>query len=321
MRSEPALGPNNSVKRQSRSIDRAIAALAARQCGVVASAQLRELGLNRQAIAYRLRVGRLHLVHRGVYAVGHRLLSREGKWMAAVLAAGPDAVLSHRSAAALWGLRQSAGGRVEVITARARRSREGIRLHQAVLPADEVTVEHGIPVTTPSRTLLDLAAVVAPRQLERAFREAEYLRLADALAIDDLLARNPGRRGTAAVREILAERAIGLTVTRSELEERFLAFVDDFDLPRPLVNALVETPDGGQVEADCVWRRERVIVELDGHASHATATGFERDRARDRRLQAAGWRVMRVTWRQLHDDPVALLRDLTTVLASARVTA
>lgn len=237
--------------------------------------------------------------------------------MAAVLAGGPGAVLSHRSAAALWGMRPTAAGRAEVTAPTRIRSTRALHSHYAYLSPDEVTLRDGIPVTTPPRTLLDLAAVVPRHQLERAFREAEFRRLTDHLSVDTLLTRNPHRRGSVAVRAILADRAIGLSVTRSELEDRFLSFVAAFRLPRPsAVNALVELEHGMQVEADCIWRREGVIVELDGHASHATATGFERDRARDRSLQAAGWRVIRVTWRQLHTDPAAVAEDLGRLLSS-----
>jgi very-short-patch-repair endonuclease/predicted transcriptional regulator of viral defense system len=306
-------------KPQPRGIDGEIAALAGRQYGVVARRQVLALGLGPGAIDRRLARGRLHLLHRGVYAVGHRVVSREGRWMAAVLAVGPEAVLSHRSAAALWRMRPPAGGHIEVTVPGPRRSRPALKVHHSTLAADEVTVLRAIPVTTPARTLLDLAAVLDARQLRRAIDEAELHRLTDTTPLGDLTERHPRRRGAAALRRILATRTIGATITRSELETRFLEFLDEAVLPRPAVNASLQL--GHQrIEADCVWPEQHVIAELDGHASHATTAGFERDRARDRALQAQGWRVIRVTWRQLHDEPAAVARDLDRLLEARGVT-
>jgi len=237
--------------------------------------------------------------------------------MAAVLAEGPSAVLSHRSAAALWGLRGAAHGRIDVTVPKARRSRAGLQVRQALLAADEVTIVGAMPVTTPPRTLLDLAGVVGRRALERAVDEAEVLRLADELSLADLLVRHPGRRGVSAIRRLLEAGRIGAGVTRSELEERFLVFLQSGGLPLPEVNAALSLA-GGWIEADCLWRSQRVIVELDGYASHGTRSAFERDRARDRMLQAAGWRVLRVTWRQLHEQPGAIAAELGTLLSSPR---
>jgi very-short-patch-repair endonuclease len=239
--------------------------------------------------------------------------------MAAVLAIGPDAVLSHRSAAALWGMRATGRGRIEVTVARNPRTRPTIQVHAAQLPADEVTTEHGIPVTTPARTLLDLAAVLDAGQVERAMNEAEFLRLTDPTSLDDLVDRHRGRPGTRTIRELLKTHNIGATITRSELEARFLRFLDDAVLPRPRMNVSLQLEDRW-IEADCVWPDQRVIAELDGHASHATTAGFERDRARDRALQAAGWRVIRITWRQLHEEPDAVARDLERLLKARGVT-
>jgi very-short-patch-repair endonuclease len=291
--------------------DARIGALAAGQHGVAARWQLVELGLGRRAIGHRLACGRLHEVHRGVYAVGHRVLSRDGRWLAAVLAVGPDAVLSHRSAAALWRVRQTSRARVEVTVPRRLRSRPGIEVHRAQLAADEVTVEHSIPVTTVARTLLDLAAVLRARHLERAVNEAEVLQLADATSLTALVDRYPRRRGVPAIRQILAA-GVGW-VTRSELERDFHAFVAEHQLPHPIFNARVE-PVG---EVDVVWPEAQLIVELDGRATHGTAAAFERDRERDRTLQANGWRVVRITWRQLRDQPERIACDLAAMLPPA----
>jgi REase_MTES_1575 len=309
-----AIDPVIGGRCQPHGTDAAIGELAAHQHGVVARAQLLDLGPGRRAIDHRVERGRLPVVHHGVYAVGHVVLSREGRWMAAVLAAGPGAVLSHRSAAALWGLRHTRRARIEVTVPRSLRPRPGIQVHRGHLLDDEVGAVHRIPVTTVSRTLLDLASLVDAVQLERALDRAEALRLADHAALADLIARHPRRSGTRALRALLATRSIGATVTRSELEDRFLAFLDDAVLPRPEVNVPLELGPGAWIEADCIWRNQRLIVELDGHAAHATPRAFERDRSRDRALQAAGWHVVRITWRQLHDEPSTVAADLRTLL-------
>ena len=227
--------------------------------------------------------------------------------MAAVLAAGPQAALSHRAAAALLGLGH--WPHLEV-TARRRRDRPGIRVYTSPLPPDEIAVVQAIPTTRLARTLLDLAAVLPPHQVERAVNEAEVQGLTDVLSLPDLVARYPGRRGVRTIRSILRRLEAGPAFTRSELEARFLAFVRKACLPSPILNA----PLLGY-ECDCVWPDRRLVVELDGHATHATRAAFERDRARDRTLSAAGWRTIRVTWRQLHESPEALVADLRTMLA------
>jgi very-short-patch-repair endonuclease len=230
--------------------------------------------------------------------------------MGAVLAAGEGAVLSHRAAAALQGLGHFL--RIEV-TAVTYRARPGIDVHTSILPRDEVTAEQGIPVTTVPRTLVDLAAVLPPHRVERAVNEAEVQRHMDHLSLADLVERYPGRRGIRTIKTILARVETGVTITRSELESRFLAFTRQARLTSPLLNAHLLG-----FECDCVWPKQRVIVELDGHATHATREAFERDRDRDRSLQAAGWRVVRVTWRQLHEGPEKLAADLRRMLAAAR---
>jgi very-short-patch-repair endonuclease len=160
---------------------------------------------------------------------------------------------------------------------------------------------------------LDLAAVLDRRATERAIDEAEVHRYTDPISLPALLARYPRRRGTAAIRSILAAGAVGTTFTRSELEERFLRFLSQRRLPRPELNAPIALR-GGFVEVDCLWRRVRVIAELDGRAVHGTAAAFERDRARDRALNAAGWRVVRITWRQLSSEARDLAEDIRALL-------
>jgi hypothetical protein len=232
--------------------------------------------------------------------------------MAAVLAGGPDAVLSHRSAASLWRIRESSGHAIDVTVA-GRRRRRGIAFHFSHVPPDERTIAYGIPVTTVARTLLDLGTVLDRRGVERALNQAEVLRLADVTPLRDLLDRYPRRRGSAHLRALVRDQLVSTQVTRHELELRFLEFVEGVGLPSPETNALIEAR-GRRFEVDCVWPRERVIVELDGRGSHDTHWAFDTDRERDRILQAAGWRVARVTWRHLHREANELGADLRLLL-------
>jgi very-short-patch-repair endonuclease len=287
--------------------DPAVAALAARQFGVVSVAQLRELGLARGAIAHRIRRGRLHPLHRGVYAVGHANVPYRGTLWSAVLAC-PGAVLSHRSAAALWDLLPPPAGPVHLTTARANESTARLRVHAACLHPEDVTRHAGLPLTTVARTLLDLADVLTPHRLERACHRAEHLRLLDARAVDAVLARSPGRRTRVLRRAVDTLAARDPDVTRSELEERFLALVARAGLPRPRVNARV-----AGLEVDFLWPERRLVVETDGMAVHATPAAVQRDRERDRVLLLARHRVARFTWHDLTrrpHDAVATLRAL-----------
>jgi hypothetical protein len=291
-----------------RFVDELIADLATRQHGVVGRGQLVALGVGQRAIDHRIACRRLHPIHAGVFAVGHPLRSATGSWMAAVLACGEGAVLSHRSAAALWGVRQF-GGRAQVTAARTLR-RPGIATHRVALPPDEVTTELAIPVTTPARTLFDLAAILTRQRLEAAITEAEVRRLASPTSLADLVARYPGRRGIATLRRILGDTGrIGRTLTRSELEIAFLALVDAHGLPRPSLN---RTGDHGELDAS--WPAARLAVELDGFATHGTRRAFEADRARDRALLLAGWRVVRLTARQLTAEADTIARQLRILL-------
>jgi very-short-patch-repair endonuclease/predicted transcriptional regulator of viral defense system len=297
---------------QTRGVDAGIAELAGRQHGVVSRVQLLELGMGRGAVRRRLQLGRMHRIHPGVYAVGHRVLTREGRWMAAVLYCEPGAVLSHQSAAALWGIRPYRG-LVEVTVPRKSRSSGSIRRHFSVLPADEVTVHDGIPVTTVPRSLFDLAATEPSQAVESALRESEYLRLHDELSLPHLLERYPRRRGAVAVRSCLARRRESPGRIRRGLEERFTGFVDRHRLPRPRFNTLVEA-GAKTYEVDCLWAEQKLIVELDGWDGHSTPTAFRADRARDRRLRVAGYSVTRIAWAQLDDEPEQLAADLRVLL-------
>ena len=230
--------------------------------------------------------------------------------MAAVLACGEGAALSHGSAAALWEIRRSTSGWVDVaVRSRAGRSRrQGIRIHRLTsLHASEVTHRRGIPVTTPARTLLDLAGMRSLTSLRRAIAEAEALRTFDLRALRAVLDRNPYAKGVGKLRAIV-EDWIDIELTRSELEALFLELCASQDVVMPATNALV-----GEYEVDFLWPSRRLIVEVDGHRHHGTRTAFEQDRVRDARLAVAGYRVVRFTYRQIVRDPghvAAVLRSL-----------
>lgn len=295
-----------------RPLDVALADLANRQHGVVARRQLLELGLGSSAVARRLERASLHRVHAGVYAVGHRAVSPRGLWMAAVLACGPGAVLSHRSAGAVWELQATAAAAVDVTApGPSRRRRPGIVVHRVrTLHPDDVTRREGIPVTTVARTLLDLAALVSRRQLERAFETAERLALLDARALENACRRQPHRRGSRLVRGVLADQREPPPATRSELERDFLELCRAARLPLPSVNGVV-----AGFEVDALWPRQRLVVEVDSLAFHATRAAFERDRLRDSALQVAGYRVLRVTHRRLRLDPEGVAEAVGALLA------
>ena len=233
--------------------------------------------------------------------------------MAAVLFCGVGAVLSHRSAAALWGIRGNSSRAIEATSCSKARSRDGIHRHFATLPADEVAVERGIPVTTVPRTILDLAAVASVDVVESALRQSEYLRLHDRLSLPDLLARYPRRKGARAIRECLARRRETSGSARSRLEERFLPFLRRERLPLPRLNAWLEV-GGRRYQVDCLWPAQRQIVELDGWEGHGTRSAFRDDRERDRRLRVAGYSVTRLTWSQLDEEPTAIACDLQVLL-------
>jgi very-short-patch-repair endonuclease len=294
---------------------RVIASLASRQHGVVARRQLLESGVSRRTIEGALVRGALHPVHLGVYSAGHAVLGFRGRWMAAVLASGPDSVLSHRAAAQLWDLLEWTRPALEVTRPRNFRRRPGIAAHRSTLPGDERTSVDGIPVTSVPRTILDLAAVLGRSKLERAMNEAEVRGLTDRLSLPDLLERHPRRRGAATLRSIL-DRGSGRGVPVNDLEGSFAALIASHGLPSPRFNGDLAVR-GRFIRPDAMWVREKLIVELDGRAVHGTVRAFETDRERDRLLVSEGWRVIRVTWRQLREDPLAVAADLRAALGPA----
>jgi very-short-patch-repair endonuclease len=265
--------------------DAALAALADSQHGVVTRSLLLNAGFSNEDVARLVKARRLHRLHRGVYAVGHRVLTLEGRWVAAVLATG--GVLSHATAAAAWDLRRSASGLIHVTIAgdSGRARRPNVRVHRSTtLTAAETTVHRGIPITTPARTIIDLSRTLAGRALEHIVDVADQRGLID---FDDL------RHATSASLRAVLSRYRPAT-TRSELEERFLRLCDDHGIARPETNSRVEG-----IEVDFVWRDRRLIVEVDGYAYHRSPASFESDRERDVNLTVAGWRVLRFTWAQI----------------------
>jgi len=298
------------------SIDDAILAIGTRQHGVVTRRQLLAAGLTRGMVASRLGSGRLRRLHRGVFLLGSLqgpLEPERAREMAAVLACGPGAGLSHRSAAWLWGVlpRPNPPAPVDVtVAARTANRRPGIRVHRSAdLVAVDITLLDGIPVTTPGRMLRDLSRVVGARDLDLAAARLERRGLIDSKGIRALPARHRGRPGVRLLRAALSS-ADGPALTRSTAEERFLEIVRSGRLPRPRTNVVVRG-----YEVDFLWAAEKLVVEVDGFAFHASRRSFESDRRRDAELAAAGMRVVRVTWRQIVDESDAMLVRVAQALA------
>jgi very-short-patch-repair endonuclease len=290
-----------------------VAALATRQHGVVSRLQLMELGVHRRSIVRMLETGRLHRIHRGVYAVGHKRLTTWGRFMAAVLACGPDALLSHRSAATLHNLKTS-WNKIEVISAsRGRPGPPGVTLHTTRdLPKQDRQRVDNIPVTSLARTLVDLAAVVDYQRLGRAFEEAERIRELDVRAVKEVLLRSHGRRGTQAVRRFLAEGRTA-TDTREGIERDFADRLREARLPLPAFNVLIE---GFLVDA--VWVQYRLIVELDSYAFHdGTRRSFDEDRIRRNALTLKGWTLLHITSAQMQEAPELVARAISAARAAA----
>jgi very-short-patch-repair endonuclease len=277
---------------------------------VLARRQLIQAGMGAKAVDSRIQSGRLLPINRGVYALGHAALTQRGRWMGAVLACGEGATLSHRSAAALWGLMRPGRRQIDVTSRHGRSGRPGIALHRGRLDDEDRVERDGIPVTSLSRTLLDLAEVIEESRWDRAAEEAERLGLLELVALERVCDRGSGRRGLGRCMR-LVEEARAVPRTRSVLEDRFAAVCESHDIVPPSRNVLV-----GEVEVDALWPRERLIVELDGFSFHGHRAAFERDRARDTALQAAGYKVIRLTHRRLEAEPAAVAADIARLLRS-----
>lgn len=309
--------PPGDASRPERDVDRRIAELAGHQYGAVSHVQLLALGLTTDQIKYRIKVGRLIVLYRGVYAVGHLSLSRQGRCSAAILACGEGAVLSHRSAGAHWGIAPYSGPMIDVTAPNHRRSRKQLVVRRCRLHPADATVHERIPVTTVARTLLDLAEIVDLRRLERTLERAEKLDLFDLRAIEATLSRAHGRRGLKNLRQALA-LYLPDDRTRSDFERDFLTFYSENDLAPPRVNALIQA-GLNNYEVDAFWPEATLIIELDSWEHHRDRASFERDRARDAALRLAGYEVIRLTWRRLTSDPQSvanLIRDLLSRRAS-----
>jgi very-short-patch-repair endonuclease len=293
--------------------------LATRQHGVVSLAQFRLLGLTESTVRSRVTAGSLHRIHDGVFALGRPDLPRHGRWMAAVLACGEGALLSHRSAAALQELLAVGGGPIDVtVPNRSARSRPGIRTHRPVaLDRPDRAVVEGIPCTSVPRTLLGLAAVVPLGVLETACNRAELLNVLDMAAMGELLERSRGHPGTRALRSVL-RIDLGEGVPRTELERRFLALCRRAALPSPSVNAWISLA-GEEMQFDFVWHRERVVVDVDGWDTHRTRRAFQEDRRRDRLLRLAGWEPLRFTWQDVGEQGAQVKAEVGSLLAERRL--
>jgi very-short-patch-repair endonuclease len=276
---------------------------------VITHVQLLDFGFTVDAIRHRLVRGRLHRVFRSVYAVGRPELTRKGVWMAAVLSCGPTAVLSHCSSAALWGFRPDRCGAPEVLVPhRFRHRRPGIQVHRSrTMRRDHVTVHDGIPVTTPIRTLVDLAPRLDRRQLERSINEADRLGLTDPERLRRALEHEDGRQpGVAILRRTLDRRTF--TKTRSDLERDFLPLARAAGLPKPLTQQIVNG-----FEVDFYWPELKLVVESDGLRYHRTPAEQARDRLRDQAHAAAGLTPLRFTDEQIEYEQKYVMQTLSAV--------
>jgi hypothetical protein len=289
--------------------ERDLSALARRQHGVLSRRQLIAGGLSRRSIDRRVESGRLGIVHRNVYAMSAGRIDSRGEWMAAVLACGDGALLSHRSAAALWGLVKRSGRHGVEVTAAAGRGRPDIVVHEGGIYKDDRAVVARIPVTSVARTLFDLAEVVDGAQLGRAFEEADRLNLLRMTALEDVCARGHGRRALRPIRRLI-EAARTPVIARSDLEERFALFCREYDIVPTATNVEVLGD-----EVDAFWPRERLIVELDGWAFHRHHAAFQGDRRKDVARQVAGYRAIRITDRRLKHERDTVAAEIRTLLA------
>lgn len=298
----------------SREIDLRMRSVAAGQHGRISRPQLTSLGANGSAIVARVRNGMLVRVARGVYALAPLIATPQAAWMTALLRTGPDASLSHASAGAAWSIRPSQAALIDLTTPHRKRPIEGIRLHRRNLPADEITGHHGLRLSTPSRTIFDLAQHLSDAQLEGAIAVADELELDFTPSLPELLARYPEHRGTRRLRRV-HERIGGASARRlrSEVEADFLDLVLEAGWPRVETNFMLRL-EGHVFELDAAWPAIRLAIELDSRAFHGSWTAAESDRERDRILLRRGWRVVRVTARMLGPGRAALRADLDALI-------
>jgi hypothetical protein len=300
--------------------DRRLASVAGAQNGVVALRQLREIEITQRAASYRAERGGMHRVHRGTYAVGHRSLNRLGVLHAAVLACGNGAVVSHGTAAAYWGLRDPWPALVDVVVpCQAGRKIDGVRCRRCRYPSPaEIVAPRGVPLTTPMRTLVDLAGMLGSASLRRATERAAALKLLNIAALDGGMRRAKGRHGVGTLRVIADEWRTedGSTPdVNGDFEALVLPRLVALGLPRPACNVKLKL-GGHRLQVDFLWSEQRLVVETDGAQTHATPVAFQRDRKRDQILLAAGYRVARVTWTQIADEAEAVAARIAQGLAT-----
>jgi predicted transcriptional regulator of viral defense system len=294
-----------------RERERALARLATRQHGIVARFQLRKLGFGEEAIKTRLAYGWFQHVHEEVYAVGHKRLGQKSWWWAAVLAYGPGTLLSHHTAAVLWGIQRQRRGLIHVTAGGGRQGierRKGIWVHRCKLAAEDRAMRDGIPVTTVARTLFDFAEIASFDALKGAAEEADRQKLLRLRELEQVCEHGRGRRALRPVRRLIEELRAP-DEGRSPLEIRFPAFIREHRLPPPVQNV-----DVLGHEVDALWPSAKLIVELDSWEYHSHRAAFERDRARDPKLLIAGYRTIRVTHRRLDREPAKLAAEIRQLL-------
>ncbi|HMJ72800.1 MAG TPA: AbiEi antitoxin N-terminal domain-containing protein [Solirubrobacterales bacterium] len=290
-----------------------LADLAEQQYGVVSIQHLEGLGYSRDTVSRASRSGRLHRLHRGVYAVGHKNLTWHSHCLAAVLACGPNALASHTSAAWLWGLLTSRPGTFHVTAVTRRHAKPSLRLHYARLADEDRAVREGIPVTALPRTLLDLASTLSATRLDRVIERSEELRLFDLRSIDALLGSAGHHPGVSRLRHALAIYRHEPAFTRSRLERRFLELVKRAALPAPSMGF-----NEAGFELDAYWQPERFAVELDVYETHGSRAAFESDRLRQEELKLIGIEMIRVTGPRLDREPKMVIERVATLLAQRR---
>ncbi len=294
------------------SADRRIAALAKRQGGHVTRVQLLALGLSAEAIRHRIVTGRLIRVYNGIYAVGHLPTTRRDQAAGALLACGPRAVLSHGSAAALWGITTDWPLPLELTVVGPPRCPRGLQVHRSInLDRTQITHNYGLRVTTPARTVLDIAPRTSQRRLTRIINDLRLERRLRIGELEALIDRHPRHIGAPLVKPLISDDP---GVTRSDFEDDFSGFVERYELPRPILNATI----GGH-EVDAYFPIERVIVELDGYDVHKTRAQFESNRARDAEILAAlGIPTVRITHRRFHSQPQRVAANLHGILRARK---
>jgi very-short-patch-repair endonuclease len=297
--------------------DQVVGGFADRQHGVVGREQLLAAGVGRGVIVRGVEAGRLRPVFRGVYAVGHVALRREGWWMAALLACGEGAALSHRTAATIWGLVTGPTLPIDVTTSRDHgRKHRQITIHRMLLAPLDALVRDNLRVTTPSRTIVDLAASLEGRALRNAVERAQDLRRFDPNDIHTTLARAPRRPGTRRLHDLITVLAPDEDNARSHLERLFLRLTRRARLPKPTTNH-----DIAGRRCDFAWPVERLVVETDGYRYHSSPTAKRRDHRRDRQLTALGWRPVRFTYEEVAFEPSMVGEELAQLLRNARTAA